>query len=227
MKKYVLEPTRFGMSDHEKNGAVTLGMCTSYTWRNDPKHVLFTLARYKFCAKMLIGKTCVFEAGCGDGIGAPILLQEVGSYFGVDIEAPFVDQCLEQFETWDNAEFAQMDLLTTHWDGEYDSCISLDVIEHIPVEQERTYLDNACKRLARDGVCIVGTPNVTAAPHASESSKIGHVNLKSHEELRALMLDYFDNVFLFSMNDEVVHTGYSPMAHYLLAIGVGRKGDSD
>jgi len=25
------------------------------------------------------------------------------------------------------------------------------------------------------------------------------------------------------MNDEVVHTGFHPMAHYLFAIGVGKK----
>lgn len=29
--------------------------------------------------------------------------------------------------------------------------------------------------------------------------------------------------FLVSMNDEVVHTGYYPMAHYLLAVGIGHK----
>ena len=27
--------------------------------------------------------------------------------------------------------------------------------------------------------------------------------------------------FNFSMNDEVVHTGYAPMAHYIFCIGVG------
>ena len=28
------------------------------------------------------------------------------------------------------------------------------------------------------------------------------------EELRALMQRYFNNVFMFGMNDEVLHTGY-------------------
>src|SRR5438045_4123498 len=34
----------------------------------------------------------------------------------------------------------------------------------------------------------------------------------------------FENGFLFSMNDEVVHTGFHPMAHYLFALCAGRKG---
>ena len=37
------------------------------------------------------------------------------------------------------------------------------------------------------------------------------------------MQQFFHNVFVFSMNDEVVHTGYFPMAHYLLALGCTLK----
>ena len=66
-------------------------------------------------------------------------------------------------------------------------------------------------------------PNVTAAAYASERSNATHVNLKDADQLRQLMNRYFANVFLFSMNDEVVHTGFCPMAHYLFAMGVGLK----
>ena len=31
------------------------------------------------------------------------------------------------------------------------------------------------------------------------------------------------NVFVFSMNDEVVHTGFHKMANYVFAIGAGKK----
>jgi len=59
--------------------------------------------------------------------------------------------------------------------------------------------------------------------HASPPSKIGHVNCKTGKELKALLERFFHNVFVFSMNDEVVHTGYAPMAHYLIAIGCTRR----
>jgi hypothetical protein len=29
---------------------------------------------------------------------------------------------------------------------------------------------------------------------------------------------------VFSMNDEVIHTGYYPMAHYLMALACHRRG---
>ena len=72
-----------------------------------------------------------------------------------------------------------------------------------------------------NGVCIVGSPNTTATPYASPVSLEGHINLKSAETMRATMSRRFENVFIFSMNDEVVHTGFSPMAHYLFALCSG------
>ena len=56
---------------------VPLGPWTSYNLIRDPKHNLFVLARYKFCAKMLEGKEFVVEVGCGDGFGIPIMAQAV------------------------------------------------------------------------------------------------------------------------------------------------------
>lgn len=54
-------------------------------------------------------------------------------------------------------------------------------------------------------------------------SAIQHINLKSHATLRALMAKYFENVFMFSMNDEVVHTGFGAMGHYIFAVGAGKR----
>ena len=50
-------------------------------------------------------------------------------------------------------------------------------------------------------------------------------NRQGVPRLRALMQRYFRNVFMFGMNDEVLHTGFAPMCHYLwsLAVGVRRR----
>ena len=68
------------------------------------------------------------------------------------------------------------------------------------------------------GVLIVGMPSLQSQAYASPQSKEGHVNCKDQGEFGALMKRYFHNVFMFSMNDEVVHTGYSAMSHYNLAL---------
>jgi 2-polyprenyl-3-methyl-5-hydroxy-6-metoxy-1,4-benzoquinol methylase len=108
-------------------------------------------------------------------------------------------------------------------EGSFDSAFSLDVIEHIPPILEAKFLSNIVNSVSDDGIVIIGTPNITAHEYASEGSRLGHVNLKSGDTLRQSLSDYFSNVFIFSMNDETIHTGFSPMAHYLLAMGVGKK----
>ena len=37
------------------------------------------------------------------------------------------------------------------------------------------------------------------------------------------MNKYFENTFLFSMNDEIVHTGYYKMAHYLISVSTMKR----
>lgn len=209
---------------HAKGGA-QLGPWSSNIWRHDPRHIGFLAARYKFVAKMLSGRDRAIEIGCGDGIGIPIVLQEVGFVKGIDLEPIVITDAQERFakEGITNCEFLVQDVTAVPVDGAFDGAYSLDVIEHIPSKNEEVFLQNICEGLTQESVLIVGTPNVTAADYASELSRLGHINLKSGPELKESMMQHFHNVFLFSMNDEVVHTGFSPMAHYLLAMGVGRR----
>src|SRR5262249_30224464 len=99
----------------------------------------------------------------------------------------------------------------------------LDVLEHIAAPDEETYVINLCRSLTGDGVLIIGSPSVESQLYASPLSKAGHVNCKSGKDLKDLLDQYFERVFIFSMNDEVVHTGFYPMAHYLFAICAGAR----
>lgn len=211
------------LDEVSKNGYETMGTTASYTWRNDPRHVLFTMARYKFCAKMLEGKKKVLEVGCGDGFCLPIMLQTVGTVHGIDLEPSLVEENKRTHAKEERTSFEAIDLTKDYPKGPFDAAYSLDVIEHIPPEIEDVFMSNIARSLTDDGVLIMGTPNVTASAYASEVSQIGHINLKSGEELRSLLGKHFNNTFLFSMNDEMVHTGYTPMAHYVIVMGVGVK----
>jgi len=42
-------------------------------------------------------------------------------------------------------------------------------------------------------------------------------------DLKHTMERHFHNVFMFGMNDEVVHTGYHKTAHYIFALACSRK----
>ncbi|HVL13888.1 MAG TPA: methyltransferase domain-containing protein, partial [Gemmata sp.] len=107
--------------------------------------------------------------------------------------------------------------------GGFDAAYSLDVFEHIVPDREYDFVRNIARSLTPTGVAVIGSPSLQSQAYASEGSKLGHVNCKDGKEYKRVMEAHFDNVFLFSMNDEVVHTGFSPMAHYLFALCVGPK----
>ena len=206
-----------------QDGPFEIGTWTSHIARSDPRHLAFILSRYKFCAKMLEGKEKVLEVGCGDGFGLPIVMQTVGSVTGIDFEPLVIDDDRKRFqrERIERAVFLVHDICEGSLPNKFDAMYSLDVIEHIPSEKEIAFLKNISFSLKSHGLCIIDTPNITAEKYASEGSRQGHINLKSVKTLKDLMSWYFYNVFSFSMNDEVVHTGYSPMAHYIICMGVG------
>jgi 2-polyprenyl-3-methyl-5-hydroxy-6-metoxy-1,4-benzoquinol methylase len=207
--------------DFVARGGYALGPMMSDTWRSDPRRLTFVLARYKFVSKVLAGKASVLEVGSGDGFGMALVLQSVGRAHGIDFDPAFVEYgnrvaAAEGLK----ASFSVHDMTAGPPPETYDAAYSLDVIEHIQPADEHRFLANIAAALTPAGVCIVGTPNLTSAPYASLASQEGHINLKTAETLRASLEPVFQNVFIFSMNDEVVHTGFYPMAHYLMALCV-------
>lgn len=194
-----------------------LGAHTSAAYFFDPKHLVFTLSRYKFAAKMLSGMGSALEVGCGDGFGAKVVAQEVPRVVGIDHE-PYVIENPANNGLSDSM-FVH-DIVSSPYPEKFDAVYSLDVIEHIKPEEEHLFLSNIVSSTKENGVLIIGTPNVTASPYASEGSRIGHINLKSFSSLKDSLKRYYRNVFMFGMNDEVLHTGFGPMCHYIMALAV-------
>jgi 2-polyprenyl-3-methyl-5-hydroxy-6-metoxy-1,4-benzoquinol methylase len=203
-------------------GVTRFGLMNNQVWIQDPRRVVFSMARYKFVAKMLSGMKDVLEVGCGDSFLIPIVLQEVGHVTAVDIEPIFVKDAQERGLP-PRSEVRLHSILDAPLKSRFDAAYSLDVLEHIPAEKEDTFVGNVCLSLKDDGVFIAGMPSLESQAYASPPSKLGHINCKSGEDFRATMKRHFRNVFMFSMNDEVVHTGYFKMAHYLFAVCCGPK----
>ena len=204
-------------------GFERLGLRSSQSWHDDPKHLLFRLSRYKFVAKMLAGSEHVLEIGCGDAFGTRLVQQTVKELSATDFDEVFLEDVKARMvERWRFTVFLH-DVLAGPIPGGYDGVYALDVLEHIRLEDEHTFLKNALAPLTTHGVAIFGMPSLESQIHASPVSRAGHVNCKSIPDFKKTMQRYFHNVFMFSMNDEVVHTGFHPMAHYLLALCTGKR----
>lgn len=195
-----------------------LGVNHAAAWQRDPKHLGFMLARYKFVAKMFAGMANVLEVGCGDATGVPIVAQAVGALLVCDKD-PEVIRSISTDDRYVNTVVHDILLRPLHpnalgWDGIF----ALDVLEHIPAEDEDRFLANICASLAPHGSCIIGMPSLESQPYASPKSVAGHVNCKTEDGLRETMRRHFHCVFLFGMQDETLTTGFGPMCNYRLAL---------
>ncbi len=194
---------------------------------SDVKHLAFTLSRYKFASKLLMYKENVelLELGCQEALGALMFEQNINlkTYTGVDFDKRAIEWNQENLSP--DMEFICSDFFDCPEleNRKFDAVVSLDVIEHIRPEMEEQFCEIIRNSLKIGGSAIVGTPSVAMSPYACEASKIGHINLYDQKRLYELLSRYFHNVFIFNMNDEIVHTGFAPMSCYIFAVCCNQK----
>lgn len=198
-----------------------LGQHWSYNILNDPKRLAFVLARYRFVAGIAGKGKRILELGCSEGLGGRLLAGSAGTYYGVDLDQESIESTKKN--AWPaHVQFETADFMGRRF-GRFDVVFSVDVVEHIDRSIEHVFFETCLNNLDDDGVCIVGTPNLTSAPFASAASQIGHVNLFDGKRLTETLGRYFHNVFLFGLNDEVIHAGYANMNHFLMAVACNKK----
>jgi 2-polyprenyl-3-methyl-5-hydroxy-6-metoxy-1,4-benzoquinol methylase len=204
-------------------GETRLGLLKNWEWYDDPRRLVFSMARYKFVAKMFAGRSSVLEVGCGDAFCSPIVRQAVQKLTVVDFDESYIADAKARMKDRWTFDAVVVDILKDPLPGRHDAIYTLDVLEHIPQEQEEHVMRRIVDALEPHGAVIVGMPSLESQTYASPPSKAGHINCKTETELRELMQRFFHNIFMFAMNDEVVHTGFGPMAHYRLALACGPR----
>ena len=159
-----------------KHGVTRLGVSVNHAWHEDPKHVLFTLARYKFVARMLAGMQNVLEIGCGDAFGTRLVQQTTKHVTAVDFGPVFVRDVVERaVPSWPLTCFVH-NIVDGPVEGEFDGIYCLDVLEHIDPVLEPRLLRNLLLSLGANGTLILGTPSKQSQIYASTQSVAGHFN---------------------------------------------------
>jgi len=200
------------------------GINSAWKWHNDPRQFFISLARYKFVAKMLVDKNNVLEIGCADAFGSRIVAQEVNNLTVTDFDPIFIEDVnARASQEWPVKAVIHDFMKAPISKNEYDAAYALDVLEHILPDNENTFLSNIKNSLTKSGVLVIGMPSLESQVYASHASKLGHINCKKSEDLKTTLMQHFENVFMFSMNDEVVHTGFYRMANYILAVCVSPR----
>ena len=102
--------------------------------------------------------------------------------------------------------------------SKFDGIYSLDMLEHINKNKENQYLKNIKNLMTKDGVFIVGMPSIESQVYASIQNRQQHINCKNLYQLQNLCKKHFNVCLPFSMNDEVIHTGYDKMSQYIFIV---------
>ena len=201
---------------------INLGRYASFWFHKTPRRVLHCMSYYKFASKLIGKGKRVLDVGCNEGLGTFLVGKECGFAKGVDFDEEAIVQAQKNFNE-PFVEFEAGDFLKIKDTGNWDAVINFDVIEHILPEHAHDFIEGIAKELTPEGLCVIGTPSKISQDFASEVSKKGHINIYSHERLEAEMREHFEFVFMFAANDEVVHTGYLPLAHYFITVGCKKK----
>jgi 2-polyprenyl-3-methyl-5-hydroxy-6-metoxy-1,4-benzoquinol methylase len=206
--------------DHD---CITLPPNISEILCRDPKLIGFVAARHKFVAKILEGLD-ILEIGCQEGFGTLFVAPYVNSITSIDFYPPFVDGFKKYMAPFiPNCNVRVGDITQEFFRGPFDGAFALDVLEHINASEEHHFWNNICKSITPNATAIIGMPSLESQAYASEASKIGHVNCKTGSDLKVAASNFFENVMIFSMNDEMLHNGYLPMSHYIFAVCMGKR----
>jgi len=200
---------------------ISFGKYCSYWLDHSPRRFLHHLSYYKFAAKIIGKNRRVLDVGCNEGMGTHLLSVACGEARGIDLDEEAITSAKNNWATA-TTSFLCADFLEAAPE-KYDALTNFDVIEHfLPEHMEKWWLQ-ITEHLAHDGVAIIGTPSLASKEYASKVTNLGHVNLYSHERLEKEMREYFSHVYIFAANDEVIHTGFMPLAHYYIAIGCQKR----
>tara|TARA_Y100000768_G_C23932009_1_gene660575 strand:+ start:165 stop:842 length:678 start_codon:yes stop_codon:yes gene_type:complete len=224
MKKSYFDKKLYkNMLNKNKNFVEKFGLDSNFKWQNDPKQFFISLSRYKFVSRILRGKKNVLEVGCADGFNSRIVKQSVKRLVISDSEYKFKEYFNKISNPKWNIKFILNDFEREKLKKKFDAIYSIDVLEHISPKKEHKFIKNIIFSLKNSGMLIVGMPSLEFQKYSRPSKISGHVNCKTEEKLKIFLEKYFENVVIFSMNDELVHTGFEKMSCYFFALCFQKK----
>ena len=184
----------------------------------NPLMTTIKLSRFKFASKLISKKDTLLDIGCGQGLGSIFFSDYCKYVYGVDLLSDFL------LHDRKNIKFIKKNIFQLkkkNFKHKINLITLIDFIEHFNKSQGSLILSKCSKLLeGKGGTLIVGTPSVYSSKFRSKRSRIQHIHEYDGMELKDLCSKYFNRTFLFSMNDEVVHTGFYKLAWFNFVVCV-------
>lgn len=134
----------------------------------------------------------ILDSGCGRGWLTQIL-SGYGETLGVDLSVKTARTL------YPNTRFKEVDVVSDKIEGTYEIIVSSEVVEHLPLEHQKTYFEKTSELLSENGYLILTTPN---KPTVEKSLRtINQLQLQpvenwlDKESLLSLLSAYFEIEF--------------------------------
>lgn len=121
------------------------------------------LAIQRWLEKFNMPKTGNFlEVGCGIGTQTKLMLQYLkpeAKLTAVDISKKSIGIVKQRLKQYDNLSLIAGDIVALNLEGQFDTIILPDVIEHIPVEQHNHLFEKLSSLLNEQGFILIHIPH--------------------------------------------------------------------
>jgi len=209
----------YGMTQRENN--IKLGLYTSYQWKNSRRHLLFTIARYKFAMKMIGNiyekdEKSILDIGCNDGFGTYFISEYAKKVIGVDFDRDAIDFAIANSES-NVIEYKCEDFLNKKY-GDFDGVISFDVIEHIYpdyslygiTDTAYGFLSRGCPRgcefchvAAKEGKCSYKVADLSEFWHGQKNIILCDPNVIACPDWKELLQQLIDSKAIVNINQGI------------------------
>jgi spore coat polysaccharide biosynthesis protein SpsF (cytidylyltransferase family) len=149
----------------------------------------FNLYRYIFAKQFLKEIDTILDIACGTGYGTEYISRFVNKIIGADIDKEVISGNIHKYNL-KNVSFEVQDATNlTFKNNHFDTVLSMETIEHIPLDKVSSYLKGVKRVIKDNGLFICTTPqnlmgNVPVVPW--------HVKEYSLEEFKKLLSSEFE-----------------------------------
>ena len=186
----------------------------------NPLMATVKLARYKFVSKMLDKNDYVVDVGCGGGLSTFYYSNFCRKAVGIDNDARRIKEWKEfKNKKLDFVNLNALDISKLNFD--VNCIINVDFIEHIT---KRYYFYKKLQKIStksknrRNKMLIIGTPSYYSKKYRAKHNLLHHKHEYKPDELYEICAKNFSRVFKFTMNDELVHTGFDKLGWFFFLI---------
>lgn len=166
--------------------------------------LLISLARYKYVISFLSKEDRVLEIGCSTGYGTYYLSQFCKDVVGTDISENMIANAKRQFHA-PNLEFQHTDIVQNpSLISERDFIVCFEVIQDMPRDEIRYFLEVINRNKRHDSVLFLSTPRRLPPEMLTQNRLKYHPFEYSYEELKEDLNSVFRRSLILGQLDETI-----------------------